>query len=77
MLNSCNQLKSKHKEKKCEPQTASTNTILDDVMLRIPVEYKVTAIPKDNKRPRLREMLYLYLLLLTNCNNNRLIKQVC
>ena len=77
MLNSCNQLKSKHKEKKCEPQTANTNTILDDVMLQIPVEYKVTAIPKDNKRPRLREMLYLYLLLLTNCNNHRLNKQVC
>jgi len=79
IMNSCDQLKSKHKEKKCEPQTANTNTLLDEVMLRIPLNMKLpfTAIPKDNKRPRLLEMLYLYLLLLTNCNNHRLIKQVC
>ena len=68
-----------HKEKKCEPQTANTNTVLDEVMLRIQLNTKLpfTAIPKDNKQPRLRETLYLYFSLLMNCNNHRLNKQVC
>jgi hypothetical protein len=79
MLNSCDQLKSKHKEKKCKPRTANTNTVLDKVMLQIPLNTKLplTAIPEDNKQPRLQEALHLFLLLLTDCNNHRLNRQVC
>ena len=46
MLNSCEQLKSKHKEKKCEPKTANTNTILDEVMFKIPLNTKLLQYKK-------------------------------
>ena len=46
MLNSCEQLKSKHKEKKCEPKTANTNTVLDEVMLRIQLNTKLPQYQK-------------------------------
>ena len=45
MLNGCDQLKSKHKEMKCEPWTACTNTLVDKVMLN--TKLLLTAIPKD------------------------------
>ena len=31
-----------HKEKKCEPQTANTNTVLDEVMLQIPLNTELS-----------------------------------
>ena len=35
-----------HKEKKCEPQTANTNTVLDEVTLQIPLN---TELPQYQK----------------------------
>ena len=73
-------MKSKAKENMGELQTTSTNTVLDKVMLQIPLNTKLllTAISEDNKQPRLQETLHLYTLsLLTNRNNRRLIKQLC
>ena len=35
-----------HKEKKCEPKTANTNTVLDEVMLRIQLNTKLPQYQK-------------------------------
>ena len=55
MLNSCEQLKSKHKEKKCEPKTANTNTILDEVMLQIQLNTKLLQYQKTTNHQDYKE----------------------
>ena len=59
MLNSIeieyDHMKSKHKENMGELQTTSTNTVLDKVMLQIPLNTKLllTAISEDNKQTKI------------------------